>query len=105
MDLHLALDHAPILSIALMILSTLTCSFPGRELVWLNTQGRAQQRLEGRADEGGGSQPGCCPLSSGSALARALPLLAGDTRREKSRKGGAGWSLHNVKHGVGGGFV
>lgn len=41
----------------------------------------------------------------GSALARALPLLADDTRREKSRKGGAGWSLHNVKHGVGGGFV
>lgn len=38
-------------------------------------------------------------------LARALSLLEGDTRRENRRKGGTRWSLHNLKHGVGGGFV
>lgn len=66
-SLHLALDHAPILSTALMILSTLTCSFPGHELVWLNTQGRAQ-RLEGRAAEGGAD-----PNQAAALSAQALP--------------------------------
>ena len=44
-------------------------------------------------------------LSSGSGLAGGLCLPDGVTGRQNCRKGGTGWSLPNVKQGVGGGFV
>lgn len=77
--------------------------FSGHELVWLNALGRAQQPLEGRGCEGGGSQANCSPFSSGPEARLQLRMTQGG--RTAGREVGMRWSLQNVKHGVGGGFV
>lgn len=102
MILNWASHHAILLSTGDAVMKAFhsDLQFSGHELVWQNTLGRAQQ-LEGRGGEGGGSQPSCCLLSSGPKG----PPLEGDTGRQNCRKGGTRWSLQNVKHGVGGGFV
>lgn len=75
--------------------------FSGRELVWLNALGRARQPLEGRGDEGADpNQTAVFQLGPGG-----LSPAEDDTGRQNCRKRGTRWSLQNVKHGVGGGFV
>ena len=74
-------------------------------MVWLNTLGRAHSGLREGWGWGGADPSQAAALSSGSGLAGGLCLPDGVTGRQNCRKGGTGWSLPNVKHGVGGGFV
>jgi hypothetical protein len=101
MVLNWASHHAAILSTGDALMKTFhsDLQFSGYELVWLNTLGRAQQHFGGR-----GRRIPTKRLPSQFGPGDLSPV-EGATGRQNCRKGGIGWSLQNVKHGVGGGFV